>query len=77
MMLKHFQESWEALIVLQISVVAERKAPSGRDTMFENQNYQKTADLQADSGLLETQYLCQKMYFTTHQQMLQTFLVFF
>jgi len=35
-------------------VAAERKALSGRGAMFHNQNYQKTADLHADSELLET-----------------------
>lgn len=37
-MLESFRKPEEAAIVLQVSVLAERKALSGRDAMFGNQN---------------------------------------
>lgn len=58
-------------------MAAERKALSGNDITFDNHNYQKTGNLHADSGLLERQYLCEQMYFSMYQQMLQAFLAFF
>lgn len=44
-------------------MVAERKPLSGRGAMFDNQNYQKTADLHADSGLLKTVFMSTNVFY--------------
>ena len=44
-------------------MAAEKKALSGRDAMFDNQNYQKTADIHADSGLLETVFVSTNVFY--------------